>query len=83
MKNILIIIFMLFPAGASIAQSGQNAPQGQQPPVQAVQPKQDTQKPAAQAQHDQQKKPAADVSDTFKPSEEIDEDLAVSLPVDI
>ena len=75
MKKILIIILMSFLAGMAIAQSGNQERQGQE--------QQQVDK-SGQAHNDEpQKQPAADVSDTFTPSEEISEDLAVSFPVDI
>jgi len=82
MKKILIFLLTLLLAGTAMAQSGQDTQQAQQP-EQNAQIKPDKQQQTAQANKDQQKKPAADVSDTFTPSEEISEDLAVSFPVDI
>lgn len=75
MKKILLILLILSLAGVVIAQSDQPVQQGaeQQQPEKAEQVK----------KTEPRQQPAADVSDTFIPSEEISEDLAVSFPVDI
>ena len=72
----------MLPA-AAIAQSQQDPPQPPQP--QAQQPAKTGQdgKKTAQQSKEQQKNPAADVSDTFIPSEQISDDLSVAFPVDM
>ena len=66
---------MSFLAGAAIAQSEKQTQQGQD------QQQQEKAEPVKKDKPQQQE--ATDISDTFTPSEEISEDLAVSFPVDI
>lgn len=85
MKKILIIILMSVFAGTAVAQSAQDAPKTpQQQAQQSAKAKtaRDKEK-TAQENKDQKVNPAADVSDTFVPSEKISEDLSVAFPVDM
>lgn len=78
MKKLMTLFTVLFlvlagPVPGVMAQSGEKQEQAEQQPDQTVQ----TNEGEAESQ------PAADISDTFTPSEEISEDLSVSFPVDI
>ena len=83
MKKILLFMLLTLLPAAALAQGQQDSPQPARPPAQQpAKTGQDSQKTAQQG-NEQQKNPAADVSDTFIPSEQISDDLSVAFPVDM